>query len=128
MGRGRVGRSLGAGTVGNALLRKLAERTGLRAECCAAMDGLRRRGGGHDPGQVLVDVAVMLADGGEAIADIPAPADQPALHGPVASPATAWRVLVGINEQRSADLHRSGRSPGNGPVRKGMIIAKFRQM
>jgi hypothetical protein len=34
------------------------------------MDGLRRRGRGHDPGQVLVDLEVMLADGGEAIADI----------------------------------------------------------
>jgi hypothetical protein len=27
-------------------------------------------------------------------ADIAALADQPALHGPVASPTTAWRVLV----------------------------------
>jgi len=26
--------------------------------------------GGHDPGQVLVDLAVMLADGDEAIRDI----------------------------------------------------------
>ena len=53
---------------GTALLRELAERIGLRAEFAAAVDGIRRRGGGHDPGQVLVDLAVMLADGGEAIA------------------------------------------------------------
>jgi hypothetical protein len=52
---------------GTALLRELAERTGLRVEYSAAADGIRRRGGGNDPGQVLVDVAVMLADGGEAI-------------------------------------------------------------
>jgi len=38
---------------GTALLRELAERSGLRAEPGAVMDGLRVRGGGHDPGQVL---------------------------------------------------------------------------
>jgi hypothetical protein len=48
-------------------------------------------GDGHNPGQVLVDVAVMLADGGEAIADIVTLAQQPVLHGPAASPATTWR-------------------------------------
>jgi hypothetical protein len=92
---------------GTALLRELAERTGLRAEFSVAADSLRRRGGGHDPGQVLVDLAVMLADGGEAICDIAALADQPVLHGPVASPATAWRVLAGIEEARLAGLRRA---------------------
>jgi hypothetical protein len=92
---------------GTALLRELAERTGLRAEYSAAADGLRRRGGGHDPGQVLVDLAVMLADGGEVIADITALGDQPVLHGPVASPATAWRVLASIDDRRLADLRRA---------------------
>jgi hypothetical protein len=92
---------------GTALLRELAERTGLRAEYAGVVDGLRRRGGGHDPGQVLVDLAVMLADGGVAIADIAALTDQPALHGPVASAATAWRVLAGIDENRLADLRRA---------------------
>jgi hypothetical protein len=57
---------------GTALPRELAERVGLRAEYSVATDGLRRRGGGHDPGQMLVDLAVMLTDGGEAIADIAA--------------------------------------------------------
>jgi hypothetical protein len=89
---------------GTALLRELAERAGLRAEYAAAVDGLRRRGGGHDPGQVLVDLVVMLANGGEAIADIAALAHQPDLYGPVASAATAWRVLAGIDAGRLGDL------------------------
>jgi hypothetical protein len=92
---------------GTALLRELAERIGLRAEYSAAADGIRRRGGGHDPGQVLVDLAVMLADGGEAICDIAALAHQPDLHGPVASPATAWRVLAGIDACRLGDLRQA---------------------
>jgi hypothetical protein len=87
---------------GTALLRELADRTGLRAEFSVAMDSSRCRGGGHDPGQVLVDLAVMLADGGEAIRDIAALADQPGLHGPVASSATAWRVLDGVDTARLA--------------------------
>jgi len=92
---------------GTALLRELAERTGLRAEYSAAAHGIRRRGGGHDPGQVLVDLEVMLADGGEAIADVAALADQPDLHGPVASPATAWRVLAGVDDRRLVGLRRA---------------------
>jgi hypothetical protein len=89
---------------GTALLRELADRVGLRAEFAVAMDGTRCRAGGHDPGQVLVDLAVMLADGGEAIRDLAALADQPGLHGPVASAATAWRVLDTVDEARLAGL------------------------
>jgi hypothetical protein len=92
---------------GTALLRELAERAGLRAEFSAELDGLRRRGGGHDPGQVLVDVAVMLADGGEAIAGIGGLADQPGLHGPVASPPTVWRVLAGVDSGRLGGLRQA---------------------
>jgi hypothetical protein len=38
-----------------ALLPEVAERTGLRAEYAGVADGLRRRGGGHDSGQVLIE-------------------------------------------------------------------------
>src|SRR6187549_2780517 len=90
-----------AGTV---LLRELAERVGLRAGLSEATDGLRSRRSGHDPGQVLTDLAVMLADGGEAISDISALSDQPRLHGPVASGTTAWRVLAGLDSSLLGDL------------------------
>jgi hypothetical protein len=89
---------------GTALLRELADRVGLRAEFSVAMDTTRCRAGRHDPGQVLVDLAVMLADGGEAIRDITALVDQRGLHGLVASPATAWRVLDAVDEARLAGL------------------------
>lgn len=52
-----------------------AERTGSQAEYAVAVDELRRRGGGHDPGTVPVDLTAMLADGRAAIADIAALAD-----------------------------------------------------
>jgi hypothetical protein len=55
--------------VGAALLRMLADRCGLTE---ALSQALARSGWwpGHDLGRVLADLAVMIADGGEAIADI----------------------------------------------------------
>jgi hypothetical protein len=50
----------------------------------------RRRG--HDRGWVLVDLTVMIADGGEAISDLAVLRNQPALFGEVASTPTAWRT------------------------------------
>lgn len=78
-----------AGSVG---LRLVADRTGLTGELSAAMT---RRSfiPVHDRGRVLVDVAVMLADGGEAIADIDVLRHQAGVLGPVASPPTVWRAL-----------------------------------
>ena len=55
-----------AGSVG---LRLLADRAGLSNELSKAM-ARRSFSPVHDRGRVLVDVAVMIADGGEAIADI----------------------------------------------------------
>ena len=53
---------------------------------------------------MLVDVAVMIADGGEAISDLAVLRDQPGLFGNVASTATAWRVLDGVDEQAGAGV------------------------
>jgi hypothetical protein len=74
-----------------------------------ALAGLRERRSCHDPGRVLVDLAVMLADGGEAISDLAVLGDQPGLFGSVASTATAWRVLDGVDEQ-ALDRLREGRA------------------
>jgi len=87
-----------AGTV---LLVELADRIGLTAALSEATDSLRERRAGHDPGRVLVDVAVAvaIADGAIAISDVQALADQQGLHGPagsVASTSTIWRVLADI--------------------------------
>ena len=87
-----------AGTV---LLAELADRIGLTAALSEATDGLRERRAGHDPGRVLVDVAVAIADGARTIRDVQVLADQRGLHGPVgsiASTPTIWRVLDGIDE------------------------------
>jgi len=60
---------------------------------------LRQRESAHDPGRVALDLAVMLADGGEAISDLAVLRNQPDLFGPVASDPTAWRVLAGLDDE-----------------------------
>ena len=86
----------GAGLVshaGSALLAQVAEKTGLSRALSRGLGPLRRRRGGHDPGRLVRDLAVMLADGGDCLADLRALRDQPALFGRVASDATAFRVI-----------------------------------
>jgi hypothetical protein len=84
---------------GSVATRLLADRTGLTAELSAAM---ARRGfvPVHDRGRVLTDVAVMLADGGEAIADIDVLRHQRGVLGPVASAPTVWRTLDAVTPAR----------------------------
>ena len=94
---------------GTRLLGDLADAAGMGAAFSDALAGLRERRSCHDPGRVLVDLAVMLADGGEAISDLAVLGDQPGLFGTVASTATAWRVLDGVDEQ-ALDRLREGRA------------------
>lgn len=83
--------------VGAALLRILADRAGLTAALSA---GLARAGWWpvHDRGRVLVDLAVMIADGGEAICDIDVLRHQHEVFGAVASDTTVWRALDEIGQ------------------------------
>jgi hypothetical protein len=47
----------------------------------------------HDPGVVLTDLAIAIADGADCLADIAALREQESLFGPVASVPTAWRAV-----------------------------------
>jgi hypothetical protein len=55
-----------------------------------------RRKGGHNPGRIVGDLCVMLADGGDALTDLGGIRDQEALFGSVASDATAYRAIERI--------------------------------
>jgi hypothetical protein len=89
---------------GSRLLADLSDATGLASAFTDALRQLRPRGTGHDPGRIAIDLAVMLADGGEAIADLALLRDQAEVFGPVASTATAWRLLAGIAPSALARL------------------------
>lgn len=78
---------------GSALLAGMADKTGLTRALCRGLGGVRVRRGRHEPGRVVRDLAVMLADGGDCLADLRAVADQASLLGEIASTSTAFRVV-----------------------------------
>jgi hypothetical protein len=78
---------------GSALLAQVAEKTGLTRALSLAVGEPGLRAGSHDRGRVIRDLAVILADGGDCLADLRAVGDQAALFGSTASPSTAFRVI-----------------------------------
>jgi hypothetical protein len=86
----------GAGLVshaGAALLAEAADRLGLTDALSRGLAAMRERRGRHDPGRIVRDLAVMVADGGDCLADLRAIREQQPLFGAVASNATAFRVI-----------------------------------
>ena len=121
----------GVGVVGHAgaaLLQELADRVGLTAALGWRDPQGRRR---HPDAAVLRDLAVTLADGGDCLSDLAVLRDQPALFGPVASTATAWRVVErvasdpeGLARLRAARAQARARAwaVGGDPAVEGLIV------
>jgi len=78
---------------GSALLAQVADKSGLTRALSSAVGEPGLRAGSHDRGRVIRDLAVMLADGGDCVADLRAVGDQAVLFGSTASPSTAFRVI-----------------------------------
>ena len=105
-----------AGSIG---LRMLAENTGLTGALSIAMARRSFVPSVHDRGQVLTDVAVMLADGGEAISDIDVLRHQDGVLGPVASTPTVWRTLDEVTPGRARKIAAYKRTFGFHPSASG---------
>lgn len=93
-------RADGEGLVSHAgayLLVELADRLGLTAALSGAMAPTRERRSAHDPGAVMRDLAVAIADGGDHLSDLGVLRGQEALFGAVASETTAHRVLKSVD-------------------------------
>jgi hypothetical protein len=82
----------------------VADRLGLTDGLCGALAGTRERQGGHEPGRVFCDLAVMLADGGRCVSDLAALGGQESLFGEVASVSTARRVVQCVGESELARI------------------------
>jgi Transposase DDE domain group 1 len=100
---------------GSALLVELAERAGLTGALSEALACTRERRSAHDPGRVLVDVAVMLADGGNCVTDLDAYRGQERLFGARASETTTHRVLKSVDETLLGEI-RSARAQARSRV------------
>lgn len=91
----------GRGLVNHAgarLVSDLADDIGLTTGLSVALAPTKQRNRGHDRGEVLRDLAVMIADGGTRISDLAVLRNQPRLFGDVASNPTAWRTLEAIGQ------------------------------
>ena len=86
---------------GSALLALVADKTGLTRALSLRLSSMKERRSGHDPGRVVRDLAVMLADGGECLSDLGGLRDQLRLFGEVASDSTAYRVIERIAADRA---------------------------
>ncbi|MGH8903816.1 MAG: hypothetical protein ACRDYA_19610 [Egibacteraceae bacterium] len=106
-GRGMAGRA------GLGLLARTANRVGLTKALSEAVGGCRSWRD-HDPGKVVRDLALTLADGGDALRHLKVLTGQSELFGSVASASTANRTMVALGDdelvvERLADARRQSR-------------------
>jgi hypothetical protein len=120
---------------GAVLLLRTAEAVGLDAALAAALGPWRRPLGRHDPGKVLLDLAVSLAIGGDCLADIAQLRSAPQVFGPVASDPTVSRLidtlaadapaaLAAINAARAAARRRAWSLAGEHAPDHGIDAAR----
>ncbi len=99
-----------AAHAGSALLVAVADKVGLTDAFSEELAQTRTRRSGHDPGEVVRDLCVMLADGGDCLSDLVALRDQEDLFGCVASNATAFRVIDSLAGAGMLDCVRAARA------------------
>ncbi|MFF4309894.1 IS1380 family transposase [Streptomyces sp. NPDC001507] len=78
---------------GGVLLVETARRTGLDAALSAALAPWQRPRAVHDPGKILLDLALAVALGGDCLADVAMLRAEPGMFGPVASDPTVSRLV-----------------------------------
>jgi hypothetical protein len=80
-------------SAGGSLLVETARSSGLSGGLSAALAPWRAPRSGHDPGKVVLDLAVAIALGGDCLADLALVRAQPDLFGAVASDPTVSRLI-----------------------------------
>lgn len=89
-----------------ALFSGLSDRIGLTDGLVKALSVHSRRVR-HEPGRIVRDLAVMLADDGDCLTDLGASRDQAVLFGQVASDATAYRCVERLDARMLAHLREA---------------------
>jgi len=79
---------------GSVLLLEAVRVVGLDRALSASLGPWRRLGAVHDPGKVVLDLAVSLAAGGDCLADVNVLRAAPKVFGPVASDPTICRLMA----------------------------------
>ena len=89
---------------GATLLVETARRSGLSRQLSKRLGPWRRPRATHDPAKIMLDLAVAVALGGDAAADIAVLRAQPGVFGPVASDPTVSRLIATLAEDVDATL------------------------
>ena len=117
----------GAGIVsqaGGLLLTQVLRATGLDCGLAVALERWRAPRAVHGPGKMVADLAVVLALGGDCLADIALLRAQPELSGPVASDPVVSRLVARL----AADAPRGAEGypcrAGHRPAASGKIPAR----
>ncbi len=118
--------------VGLHALGSFADRMGLAGAPSSRLRGRTRRAAFHDRGKLIVQVALMLAGGGETCADIEHLRSGEDLFGNVASDSTVPRAIHEITPELRSELaeavsevrgkiwERTAQTKGTGPVYLGI--------
>ena len=123
---------------GGVALLETVRAAGLDRALSEGLSPWRKPAAVHDPGKVLLDLAVSLALGGDCLADVAVLREQPRVYGPVASDPTvsrtidalatdAPRALAAINTARAAARARvwelaGQHAPDHGADRRAPLI------
>ena len=94
-----------------ALLVEAVRESGLDAAISAALAPWRKPRAVHDPGKILLDVALAAAPGGDCLADVGTLRTEPALFGPVASCPPVSRLISTPASGRAAGPGRAAHRP-----------------
>ncbi|MFJ2607979.1 IS1380 family transposase [Streptomyces sp. NPDC087425] len=78
---------------GSVLLVETIRKTGLDRAISAALAPWRKQRAVHDPGKILLDLALTVPMGGDCLADVAMLRAEPAVFGPVASDPTISRLV-----------------------------------
>jgi hypothetical protein len=97
---------------GAVLLLETVRKTGLDQSISAALAPWRKPRAVHDPGKILLDVAMAVALGGDCLADVAMLRCEPAVFGPVASDPTVSRLIdtLAASGEKALQGIRSARS------------------
>ena len=117
---------------GGVLLVESARRSGLARQLSRRLGPWRLPLATHDPGKIVLDLAVAVALGGDAACDIAVPRAQPGVFGLVASDPTVSRLvarlatdadaaLAAINAARAAARERVW-DWATAPLQDGLVV------
>jgi len=92
------------GQAGGVLLTQTVRAAGLDVALSAALTRWRKPLAVHDPGKIMLDLALSLALGGDCLADVGVLRAEPGVYGRVASDPTISRTIAALAKDAGAAL------------------------